>query len=226
MGSGTVSNDKREAYTTESGWHAHRQAYMDAASRLLRSQFPHLQGLQSSLISQSRNGFNPVEVSQDCVPKGMYVKTNHHTSTNNRPTPKAFDDYWIVFITAMQIMFDDARHHWFLTTLNDGGVSIHDSLKPNTLTPALEKQLTRLYGPTMSRDATGLCISATSVQQQKGSCDCGLFAVAFAFHLASGGDSKDMVFDQSRMRNHFIHCFVKKRLSQFPTTSERVIAPK
>ena len=90
-----------------------------------------------------------------------YVKTNHHTSTNNRPTPKAFDDYWIVFITAMQIMFDDARHHWVLTTLNDGGVSIHSSLKPNTLTPALEKQLMRLYGPTMSRDATGLCISAT-----------------------------------------------------------------
>ena len=45
--------------------------HMDAANRLLRSQFPHLQGLQSSLISQSRNGFNPVEVSDECMPKGM-----------------------------------------------------------------------------------------------------------------------------------------------------------
>lgn len=45
--------------------------HMDAVSRLLRSQFPHFQGLQSSLISQSRNGFNPVEVSDECGPKGM-----------------------------------------------------------------------------------------------------------------------------------------------------------
>ena len=44
--------------------------HVDVASRLLRSQFPHLQGLQSSLISQSRYGFNPVEVSGDSVPKG------------------------------------------------------------------------------------------------------------------------------------------------------------
>ena len=57
--------------------------HMDAVNRLLRSQFPHFQGLQSSLISQSRNGFNPVEVSGECVPKGMIVETNH--TPTNRP---------------------------------------------------------------------------------------------------------------------------------------------
>ena len=45
--------------------------HVDAANHLLRSQFPHLQSLQSSLMSQSRSGFNPVEVSSDSVPKGM-----------------------------------------------------------------------------------------------------------------------------------------------------------
>ena len=42
--------------------------HVDAASQLLRSQYPHLQG---SLISQSRYGFNPFEVSNDNVPKVM-----------------------------------------------------------------------------------------------------------------------------------------------------------
>lgn len=123
-------------------------------------------------------------------------------------------------------MFDDARHHWVLSTLNEEGVSIHDSLQTNTLSPVLEKQLVRLYGPTMTRDATGLCISASPVQQQKGCCDCGLFAVAFAFHIASGGDSKDLAIDQTRMRMHLKRCFEKKRLSRFPATSERVIRSK
>ena len=65
----------------------------------------------------------------------------------------------------MQMMFDDVQYHWVLSTLNEE-VFIHDSLW--TATIVLEKQLVRLYGPTMSSGSTGPCISASSVQQQKG----------------------------------------------------------
>ena len=126
----------------------------------------------------------------------------------------------------MQIIFDDARHHWVLSTLNEGEVSIHDSLETSVISPVFEKQLVRLYGPTMSSDATGLFVSASPVQQQKGTCDCGLFAVAFAFHVASGGDSTDLTLDQTKMRSHLKRCFEKKLLSIFPTTSERVVRSK
>ena len=61
----------------------------------------------------------------------------------------------------MQTLSDHARHHWVLSILNEGGVSIHDSLQTNTLSPVLEKQLVRLHGPTMARDATSdkVCVS-------------------------------------------------------------------
>ena len=62
-----------------------------------------------------------------------------------------------------------------------------------------------------------LPIHVPHVQQQQGTRDCGLFAIAFALHSALGQDVLSLEFDQSAMRNHLIKCFSKKLLTPFPT---------
>ena len=53
------------------------------------------------------------------------------------------------------------------------------------------------------------------VQQQKGSNDCGVYAIAFAVHAALGDDVKHLEFDQTRMRNLLLQCFRKKEFVRF-----------
>ena len=56
-----------------------------------------------------------------------------------------------------------------------------------------------------------LAIHVPHVQQQQGTRDCGLFAIAFALHAALGQDVLSLEFDQSAK------CFSKKLLTPFPT---------
>ena len=57
-----------------------------------------------------------------------------------------------------------------------------------------------------------------AVQQQTGKVDCGIFAIAFAYHAASGDDPAELQFQQERMRDHLLQCFKKKKLTSFPHT--------
>ena len=45
--------------------------HMDAASKLLSTQFPHMQGLQSSLRYQTAGGLTPITFSGGFVPEGL-----------------------------------------------------------------------------------------------------------------------------------------------------------
>ena len=54
-------------------------------------------------------------------------------------------------------------------------------------------------------------------QQQTNSSDCGLFAVAFAAVLASGGHPSSFRFHQESMRGHLHSCLQNGLLSSFPT---------
>ena len=56
------------------------------------------------------------------------------------------------------------------------------------------------------------------VQQQEGSYDCGLFAVAFAYHLAVGDDVQTLGLNQQKLRKHL---FERKCLSRFPTQERK-----
>ena len=55
-------------------------------------------------------------------------------------------------------------------------------------------------------------------QKQKGSTDCGLFAIASAYELASGNIhfNYEVSFDQSAMRKHLVDCLEKEEISSFP----------
>ena len=76
----------------------------------------------------------------------------------------------------------------------------------------------------MSSGDNGLLVSSVPMQQQRGSCDCGMFTIATAFHIAAGIKIEDVVFDQTMMRSHLLQCFKKKVLSPFPSLRKQQVA--
>ena len=62
-------------------------------------------------------------------------------------------------------------------------------------------------------------IRRLKVQQQIGSIDCGLFAIAFATELCEMLGSLDLekvIFKQTMMRQHLEHCIRENRMEVFP----------
>ena len=65
----------------------------------------------------------------------------------------------------------------------------------------------------MSSEDNGLVVSSMPMQHQSGSYDCGIFAIAAAFHVAACDDMENVVFDQTLMRSLLAQCFKEKSLS-------------
>ena len=80
------------------------------------------------------------------------------------------------------------------------------------LTESLKKQLKQLFSPDDSLPA----FRQLKCQKQVGVHDCGIFAIANAVELMTNGEIKDVVFDQSKMRNHLVSCFEAGKISAFP----------
>ena len=61
------------------------------------------------------------------------------------------------------------------------------------------------------------------VQQQEGSIDCGLFALAFCqYILCVGENPTDVYFKQDKMREHLMTCIKTNSLSRFPTDLNKI----
>ena len=61
-----------------------------------------------------------------------------------------------------------------------------------------------------------IILSYNNVQWQSGVNGCGLFSIAFAAAICSGGNPATKVFDRALMRQHLKDCFIKRRISSFP----------
>ena len=71
-----------------------------------------------------------------------------------------------------------------------------------------------------------LNIEKLSIQQQNGTFDCGLFAIAFALESCLNQNSiQDVSFDQKQMRNHLLSCFEKGKISPFPKIQKCIPRP-
>lgn len=55
------------------------------------------------------------------------------------------------------------------------------------------------------------------MQQQNGSKDCGLFALAFAMSICSGQNPGSLGYIQYKLRSHLLSCLEKRYLTCFPT---------
>ena len=66
-----------------------------------------------------------------------------------------------------------------------------------------------------------ISINALEVQQQKGGTDCGLFAIAFIEYIArTKKNPANVLFDQSKMRNHALKCLKNDTIEPFPLTTK------
>ena len=95
------------------------------------------------------------------------------------------------------------------------------------LDTSLMHQLALVYRALITVEEDGeevdphLIVHIPPVQQQKGSSDCGVYAIAFAVHAALGDDVEHLEFDQTQMRNYLLQCFRKRELVRFPTIRKR-----
>ena len=96
------------------------------------------------------------------------------------------------------------------------------------LDTSLMHQLALVYRALITVEEDGkevdphLIVHIPPVQQQKGSSDCGIYAIAFAVHAALGDDVEHLEFDQTQMRNHLLQCFGKRELVRFPTIRKQL----
>lgn len=170
------------------------------AHNILQKQFPHIDGLQSPLLSQT-NGFIPIQH------EGIQI---HHVPE---------------------------RSHWVTSTSFGQGLSVNDSKQAGfQLSTSLSHQLALIYRLAVEDDDSeaededdccpiNLFVEMPYVQQQRGGTDCGVFAIAFAVHLAFGDNLATLQFDQALMRRHLLKCFQKKEMTPFPQQRSRLIVP-
>ena len=78
-------------------------------------------------------------------------------------------------------------------------INVYDSLN-GTLTETLRQ----ISADLMHSVGKQITVQYGNVQYQKGSQDCGLFAIAFACEICFGKDPSSVKFVQSTMRQHFI----------------------
>ena len=53
-------------------------------------------------------------------------------------------------------------------------------------------------------------------QQQKGTKDCGVFAIAMETTIALGHNPSNVVFNQTLMRAHLVDCLKERKFTLFP----------
>lgn len=124
----------------------------------------------------------------------------------------------------MQILHTQNPDHW-LTVTNAGApentVFMYNSLDQDIPTDAVKQicNMLKLQSPMLT-------INSAPVQYQGATLDCGLFAIANMYSIASDYEPANLHFDQSSMRDHLLKCIQKGAmddflLSQCPTARVR-----
>ncbi len=126
---------------------------MTFATTLLKQQYPELDGLQSTLLSQI-NAFRPMGSDRNSIQL-------HHTG----------------------------QFHWVTSASVSGKIYLYDSkFSGGPLSSSLQVQLSLIYNTSIVEEENTkfICVNCPTVQQhQLGSTDCGVFAIAFAYHAGT-----------------------------------------
>lgn len=114
-----------------------------------------------------------------------------------------------------------------MSTDGSGYINVFDSVAAMGVSATSVLQLGKLYS--IPANHSSLMIRRQSVQQQKGSVDCGLFSIAYAVEVCSGNSPEVAIFAQERMRQHVLHCLTKGSVQPFPymlQIEDTVVRPK
>ena len=111
------------------------------------------------------------------------------------------------------MFFHNFCGHWALSHLKEDVVYLYDTLQPKSLHPDLQQQMVALYGKRT--------VKIPSVQVQKGTTDCGCFAIAFCVTLLYGDDPTCLKYDQKKMREHIVTSLINRHFSPFQATVKK-----
>lgn len=117
-------------------------------------------------------------------------------------------------------------NHWICTSRRGGSVvHVMDSLGLfMSLNLFTVLQIAKIYS--LPKSQSVLRLHKMSVQQQQGTLDCGLFAIAYAVEVCLGRNPQCASFDQQKMREHLYTCLTKGVLTSFPKMSESEMLPR
>ena len=90
---------------------------------------------------------------------------------------------------------------------------MYDSMRTGDVPTTTKKAIASL----LNSPRQLICLHFPEVTQQQGGCECGLFALAYAYTLCSGGDPCRLYYIQKDFRKHFKACIDCKQLKPFPS---------
>ncbi|KAL5500795.1 hypothetical protein EMCRGX_G012400 [Ephydatia muelleri] len=149
------------------------------------------------------------------------LTTPYHPQANGLQNPilqktKTFDvQRNLDFVQCLNIK----DNHWITVSAASSipdTINVYDSLN-GTLTEPLKQIIADL----MHSAGKQITVQYVSVQYQKGSQDCGLFAIAFACEICFGKDPSSVTFVQSTMRQHLIEGLEQGNILPFPSAVRR-----
>ena len=110
--------------------------------------------------------------------------------------------------------------HWIVVSTigcDKDEVNVFDSLNP----PSVDDNTETIIASLLFTRSANIKINMMNVARQKGSTDCGLYAVAILTCLAFGIDPTKLIFDQAALRPHLIQCLEKGVIDCFPVKQTR-----
>ena len=191
---------------------------VEAASILLKRQFPAISGLCSSVMA-------PFKLDEpDEAGNPVYDWKENPVDVDIGRPDKATG------IHHVQI-FSNLDGHWVCSAKGFHGddTIVCDSLSNSSggkLNTGLEVQLSHVYGSPRSN----LYVTVPRTDQQPNGFDCGVYAIAFATSLCFASLKKDHTqyhmeqYIHSEMRPHLFKCFNKRLMTRFPVTGH--VIPK
>jgi len=112
----------------------------------------------------------------------------------------------------LQIVFCKDQRHWILATTIGCEVKVYDSMFSSLDKDLLRTVMNLLFSSGENKQRVRLSPS----QKQKGSNDCGVFAIGITVAVAFGLNPIKLHFQQERMRAHLVNCFSKEFFALFP----------
>ena len=171
--------------------------HVRAAHKLLKTQFPHIEGMEDTIKCPSFNKQT----------KSWVVPENGFKTIKTGPS--------------LQIHFT-GQTHWLLSVKTDKNIPfVIDSMRSSEhgLTSAKEIQLCQIY----ENNGSDIDVFVISPVLQTNHSDCGVYAIANAVEFANNGLQScldemtcDWIYDEDKMRIHLLKCFEKKQLTPFP----------
>ena len=109
--------------------------------------------------------------------------------------------------------------HWIVISTigcDKEEVSVYDSPYPS-----INNSTQTIIGRLLFTKSTDFKINMMNVAKQKGSTDCGLYAIAILTYLAFDNDPTTVIFNQAALRPHLTHCLEKICIDCFPVKQTR-----